>query len=181
MDGGAKAPRAAAKRLPRVSAAYSLFTVLCRHLRRDTPASREVPDDHHPAWRTRRDQIVEDLVGRRLVEDALVAIGEEVVLQCLELETTLIGNVANSNRAKVGQARLRAHRRELGAVDGDLEVALRSRVRKRLERVLGRHWLILTTRNRTGREVRQLVAAFNSELLWLGGLLACSPDVVTLV
>ena len=40
-----------------------------------------------------RDQVVEDLVGDRLVEDAAVAEVEHVVLQRLQLDAALVGDV----------------------------------------------------------------------------------------
>ena len=55
-------------------------------------------------WR-QRDQIVEDLVGDALVEDAAVAELDQVVLQRLQLDAARVGHVGDANLAEIGQAR----------------------------------------------------------------------------
>ena len=49
--------------------------------RGDAAADEEVTGHLDPAWRAGSDQIVEDLVGHRLVEGTLVSIGPQVELQ----------------------------------------------------------------------------------------------------
>ena len=66
--------------------------VHCRgHLGGDAAARGEVADHRHPPRRAGGHQVVEDLVGRRLVEDALVAELEQVVLQGLQLDARASG------------------------------------------------------------------------------------------
>src|SRR4029450_7192889 len=95
------------------------------------PAGREVADDRHALRGAHGDQIVEDLVGHRFVEDALVPEVEQVVLQRLQLDAPGTRCVSNAYLAEVGQSRLRAHRRELRAADVDLVIAFGPGVRKR--------------------------------------------------
>ena len=113
--------------------AISGFFVSGRHRRGDAAARREVSDDDHPARREQRDQIVEDLVGDRLIEDAAIAEVVEVVLERLQLDTSRIGHVGDADFAEIGHSGLRADRGELRAADGDLVVAFRSRVGEGLE------------------------------------------------
>ena len=81
-----------------------------------------------------RDQIVEDLVCGVFVEDAAVAELDEVVLQRFQLDALGIRHVGDADDAEIGQPGLRAQRRELGTVDGDLVVAFGPGVRERFER-----------------------------------------------
>ena len=48
------------------------------------------------------DQIIQDLVDDMLIEDPLVAKGEKVELERLELKDPLIGHVSDPNRGEVG-------------------------------------------------------------------------------
>ena len=102
--------------------------------RLDAAADREVADDRHAAGLAGGDQVVEDLVGHRLVEDAAVAELDQVVLQRLQLDTAIAGDVGDADLAEVRQAGLGADRGELGAVDRDLEVASGPGIRKCLDR-----------------------------------------------
>ena len=105
----------------------------------DAAARGEVADHGHPPGPAGRHQVVEDAVGRGLVEDPLVAEPQQVVLQRLQLEAGRVGHVADADRAEVGQPGLRTHRRELRADDRDLVVPLGPRVGERLERRRRRH------------------------------------------
>src|SRR5436190_5783875 len=105
--------------------------------RLDPAADREVADDSHAPRLYRADQIVENLIRHALVEDAAVAEFDHVVLQRFQLDADPIRNVRDADFAEVGQTGLRAERREFGATDVDLEVALGPRVGKRLEREAG--------------------------------------------
>src|SRR5688572_23205631 len=81
--------------------------------RRPYPATRRKgAGDRHPARLARSHEVVEDLVGHRFVEDALVPELEQVVLQGLQLEAEGVGHVVDHDLSEVGQPRLRAHRRE---------------------------------------------------------------------
>ena len=83
------------------------------------------------------DEFVEDAVGHRLVEDPLVPELDHVVLQRLQLEAALVGDVGDQDLAEIGKAGLGTDRRELGAPDLDLVIALGLRVRESLQRLLG--------------------------------------------
>jgi hypothetical protein len=80
-----------------------------------------------------QDEIVEDLVGDRLVEDAAVAKLNHVVLQRLELEAHLVGHVGDADLAEVRQAGLGAHRRKLRTTDVDPIVTSRAGIGERLD------------------------------------------------
>src|SRR5580765_7725387 len=82
----------------------------------DAAAHREIPDHRHLARRQQGDQIVQNLVGRRLVEDAAVAEFDEVILERLQLDAPFVGHVRDAYLAEVGQPGLRADGRELGAM-----------------------------------------------------------------
>src|SRR4051794_34699464 len=114
-------------------------TSLGRGIRRgddglDPAANAEVTDDGHPAGRAGGDEIVEDLVGDRLVEDPAVAELDEVVLQYLQLDTAIARNVGDADLAEVGQPGFRTHGGELGTGNCDLVVAPRARIGKCLDR-----------------------------------------------
>src|SRR5207237_6385824 len=100
----------------------------------DAAAYGKITDDGHAARLACGHQIVENLVRDVLVEDAAVAELDDVGLERLQLDTARVGAVADANRPEIGQPRLRAQRCELGTLDGDLVIALRTRVRKRFER-----------------------------------------------
>ena len=51
------------------------------------------------------DEIVEDLVGHVLVEDAPVAELDHVVLQRFQLDAVGVGDVGDADLAEIGQAR----------------------------------------------------------------------------
>src|SRR5262245_66653308 len=57
--------------------------------RLDAAARRELALDRHPLRLAGGDEIVEDLVGGALVEDAFVAVVEQVVLQRLQLDAAI--------------------------------------------------------------------------------------------
>jgi len=86
----------------------------------DAAAGAEVADDFGPDGVAGFDYVVEDLVDDVFLEDAEVAVGEEVLLEGLELEAGLAGHVADGDAAKVGEAGLGADGGELGVVDEDL-------------------------------------------------------------
>ena len=99
-----------------------------RDHRLDAAPHREVADDGHAAGVDGGDEVVEDLVGDVLVEDAAVSELDQVVLQRLQLDAQRVGDVGDPDLAEIGQPGLRADRRELGTADGDLVVALGPRV-----------------------------------------------------
>ncbi len=56
---------------------------------RDAATGGEGAGDAHAPRRAGGHQVVEDLVGGRFVEDAAVAVGQQVVLQGLQLDTAV--------------------------------------------------------------------------------------------
>jgi hypothetical protein len=86
----------------------------------DAAAGAEVAYDDCPDWVAGFDYVVEDLVDDVFLEDAEVAVGEEVLLEGFELEAALAGHVADGEASEVGEAGLRADAGELGVVDQDL-------------------------------------------------------------
>ena len=102
--------------------------------RLDAAAHRKVADDGHAPRLAGGNQVVEDLVGHVLVEDAPVAELDEVILQRLELDAARAGRIRDADLAEIGQPRLGAYRGEFGARDRDLVIPLRARVGEGLER-----------------------------------------------
>ena len=100
----------------------------------DAAADGKIADDRHAARLACGHQVVEDLVGDRLVEDAAVAELDHVVLQRFQLDAAIAGHIGDADFAEVGEAGLRAERGELGTVDRDLEVAFGPGIGKCLER-----------------------------------------------
>ena len=78
------------------------------------------------------DQIIQDPVDDMLIEDPLVAEGEQVELQRLELQDPLIGHVSDPNGGEIGLARLGAKRGKFRAGNVDFVLAAGVLVRKRL-------------------------------------------------
>ena len=108
----------------------SRFLVTGRDGRLDPPARSELSDHRHPSRRADADEVVENLVCHALVEDAFVAELEEIVIQCLQLDAGRVWHLPDMDRAEIGQPGLGTHRRELRAVDGDLEGAAGSGIGK---------------------------------------------------
>ena len=98
------------------------------------PRNRKVPDDGHAARLAGGHQVVENLVCDVFVENALVAELDQVVFEGPQLDAEAVGHVRDANLAEVGQPGLRTDRCELGTSDGNLVVAVRLRIGKRLER-----------------------------------------------
>jgi hypothetical protein len=83
----------------------------------DSAAGAEVADDDGPDGVGGFDDVVEDLVDDVLLEDAEVAIGEEVFLEGFEFHAALAGHVADGEAAEVWQAGFGADGGEFGVVD----------------------------------------------------------------
>jgi len=86
----------------------------------DAATGAEVALDYGPDWIAGFYYVFEDLVGDVLLEDAEIAIAEEVFLIGLELDAALARHVAQGNRSEVGQAGLGADGGEFRIVDEDL-------------------------------------------------------------
>ena len=81
------------------------------------PRTLELALDARAPRRDRGHQVVEDAVGDRLVEGALVAVRPEVELPRLELDAELVGHVLDADGGEVGLAGLGAQAGELGAIE----------------------------------------------------------------
>jgi len=68
----------------------------------------------HPDWIACRNEIVENLIRHSLVEDATLTKIKVVILERLELNARLVGNVLNGDCAEIGQASFGANRCKLG-------------------------------------------------------------------
>jgi hypothetical protein len=86
----------------------------------DAAAGAEVAYYFDPDGVAGFDYVVEDLIDDVFLEDAEVAVGEEVFLEGLEFEAALAGHVADGEAAEVRKAGLGAYGGELGVVDEDL-------------------------------------------------------------
>src|SRR6476660_5181243 len=104
-----------------------LALVLGLHHGLDAAPRREVTLYDHAARAAGSHQGIENLVRHCLVEDPAAAETLHVVFQCFQLEAQIGGDVRNPDFAEVRLARNRTHRRELGALDGNLELPFRSR------------------------------------------------------
>src|SRR5437763_16816003 len=98
-----------------------------RDNRLDPAPHREIADHGHPSRLTRGNEVVEDLIGHVLVEDAAVSELDHVVLERFQLDAARVGRVGDPDFPEIGQPGLGTHRRELRTIDGDLVVAFRPR------------------------------------------------------
>lgn len=85
----------------------------------DAAAGAEFSADDGPDGIAGLDDVFEDLVDDVFLEDAEVAVAEEVFLEGSELEAALAGHVADVEDAEVRQAGFGADRSEFRIVDGD--------------------------------------------------------------
>ena len=68
----------------------------------DAATSFPVCRDLHVERVAARNKIIKDLICHSLVEDSAIAEIEVVVLQRLELDAYIVGDVLNGDRSKVG-------------------------------------------------------------------------------
>src|SRR5258706_12909979 len=87
-------------------------------------ADGEVGGDGHFAGFEGGNEVVEDRVGDGFVEDAFVAVGEEVELESLHLDAEFIGDVGDGDGGEVGLAGDGAEAGEFGEGEFDFVVAL---------------------------------------------------------
>src|SRR5436190_12657828 len=87
-----RAQRATPQALSPLPVTRALLLVRRRHARGNAAARREIAHDGHPPRGAGGDQVVENLVGDGLVEDALVAEVHQVILQSLQLDAALVGH-----------------------------------------------------------------------------------------
>jgi hypothetical protein len=86
---------------------------------RNAAAGAEVSFDVGPNGIAGLHNVFEDLVDDILLEDAEIAVGEEIFLPRLEFEAALTRHVAELDDAEVGQSGLGTDRGKLGIVDED--------------------------------------------------------------
>ena len=101
-----------------------LLFVPDRHFSLDSAANGEIARYGHPPRLTRGHEVIEDLVGDILVEDAFIAELDEVVLERFQLDAEPVGHVIDANLSKVGQTGFGADRRELRAADEHLVISM---------------------------------------------------------
>src|SRR5882724_12794638 len=82
-------------------------------------AGSEFAADDAPFGADGGDDVVKDFIGGVFVEDAEVAIGEEIHFEGFELDAILFGHVLNGDGAEVGEAGLGADRGVFGEARGD--------------------------------------------------------------
>src|ERR671913_2528573 len=79
----------------------SVLRIGCRDRRSYAASCREVADHGHPERLAGGDEIVEDLVGQRFVEHALIAKFEQVILEGLELDAGRVRYVRDPDLTEV--------------------------------------------------------------------------------
>src|SRR5688572_29636942 len=99
----------------------------------DAAPDGKIADHSHSTRLAGGHEIIEDLVGDIFVENALVAELDQVVLKRLQFYTACIWHVVDSNLTEIGETSFWTNRCELRTSDGDLVVAIRLGVGKRLE------------------------------------------------
>jgi hypothetical protein len=87
---------------------------------RDATARAEVAYDFGPDGVSSFDYVIENLIDDVFLEDAEVAIDEEILFERLQLHTLLARHVTDGQAAEVGQAGFGTDAGELGVVDEDL-------------------------------------------------------------
>jgi len=90
---------------------------------RDAAAGCEFSVNLHPSGADRRDEIVQNAVDDMLVEDADLAVLEQIQLEALELNDFFLGRIADDDAAEVGQPRHGTERGELRLRDGHFHLA----------------------------------------------------------
>jgi hypothetical protein len=85
--------------------------------RGDAATRAEITVDMGPDRVAGFDHVFEDLVDNVFLEDAEVAVREQVLFPGLELEAAFAGHIAELNNTEIGQAGLRADGSKFGIVD----------------------------------------------------------------
>src|SRR5204863_8201409 len=96
-----RAPTAPTSRARSSTAPSSLLLKFRDDCRRDAAADVERALDARAPRADRADQIVEDPVGDRFVEGALVAVGPEIQLPGIALDARRVRNVLDPDRGEV--------------------------------------------------------------------------------
>src|SRR5687767_3429635 len=125
--------------------------------RLDPAPQVEVTDDLHPSRCCRGSKVIEYPVDRSLVEDPVVPEAPEIKLETLELEAELSRNVSDPDDPEIRRSTLElcellgirlysaewTERSELVAVHVYLVVAIRIRIRERLEKLRSWHSVLV--------------------------------------
>src|SRR5574340_284460 len=93
--------------------AWPLGAVTRRHRGGDPPTRGKCRNERHAPRPDHGHQVVQDAVGRVLVEHPLVAVLLQIELQALQFHALGIGHIGESELPEVGLARLGTERREL--------------------------------------------------------------------
>ena len=104
-----------------------------RHDGGDSAAAFPIGNDGELAGLQGVADIIANLVGHGLEEDAGIAEGVKIQLERLQLDTGLFGHETNLNRGEIRVAGDRAHRREFVVRMLDHVVAMRSGIREGFE------------------------------------------------
>ena len=99
----------------------------------DSAAHVEIPDHGHGLRMASPDQIIQNAIDDSFVEGSLLPKRPEVELEGFELDTQLVGNVANPDGREVRLARARADAGKFRTFHTDFVVPFRSRIRKGLQ------------------------------------------------
>jgi len=103
----------------------------------DATPDLEVSHHAHAKGPAGLDEILEDSVGDVLVERSFIAEGPEVELQGFQLQAQFGRGVCNVDGGEIGLPRSWAKTGELGALEVNLVLASRSRVREHLQAATG--------------------------------------------
>src|SRR5262245_39655086 len=100
----------------------------------DAAAHVESGRETHETWRDGGNQVLEDLVGDRLVKRAAIAERPDIELERLELHASRVGYVLEIERGEIRLPGARAQTREFRDRHPDRVIALALRVGESLER-----------------------------------------------
>ena len=90
-------------------------------------------DHGHRARATGRDQVIQDRVDRVFIEDASIAIIDQVKFQALKFNARDIGHIRNNDCGEIRLTCLRADGCKFGTSDFNQIIAIRKLVRKGFE------------------------------------------------
>ena len=93
-----------------------------------TAANGKIACYGHPFRLHRRHEIVEDLVDNRFIENALIAVGEEIEFQAFHFDAESSGRVSHRDRREIRLTRDRANAGELRENEFNLVIPLWTRI-----------------------------------------------------
>jgi hypothetical protein len=120
---------------------FAGFGIMGRNDRVNAAAHEKVRFDRHAAGPGHFDQVIQDLVGDRLMERALVPVAPEIELEAFQLHAELIGYVRDADRREIRLTGLGAKTREFRTIHLNIVFAARIRILEDLKffRGLYRH------------------------------------------